>query len=278
MRSNIDRTVLIVVLLLMPQAAWPQPLRSTARGWAGAWALPFAGYPAVHRRRAAAVPENLASPLRQDRRRLGARSRSPPSPLASGRRPRWRLSCTRMLAEYLSFIVLLFALYTVAGGILITGNLGGTPWATRRCSPSARCIASIVGTTGAAMILVRPLIRANAARRTMSHVMVFFIFLVANIGGALSPLGDPPLFVGFLRGVDFFWPAAASVAADRARRRAGARVLRRGRLWSTLDRAPRSAGFAPQRPIRLRGLINLPLIAASSAPSCCRRHGSRASA
>ncbi len=66
-------------------------------------------------------------------------------------------------------------------------------------------IASVVGTTGAAMILIRPLIRANAARLDNVHVVVFFIFLVANIGGALSPLGDPPLFVGFLRGVDFFW-------------------------------------------------------------------------
>ena len=69
-------------------------------------------------------------------------------------------------------------------------------------------MASMVGTTGAAMILIRPLIRANATRAHNVHVVIFFIFLVANIGGALSPLGDPPLFVGFLRGVDFFWPAA----------------------------------------------------------------------
>ena len=68
-------------------------------------------------------------------------------------------------------------------------------------------IASLVGTTGAAMILIRPLLRANEARTHNAHVVVFFIFLVANIGGALTPLGDPPLFVGFLRGVDFFWTA-----------------------------------------------------------------------
>src|SRR5215468_3158552 len=112
-----------------------------------------------------------------------------------------------MLAEYLSFIVLLFALYVVAGGILVTGNLRGTPLVNTAMLAFGTSIASIVGTTGAAMILIRPLLRANAARLVNVHVIVFFIFLVANIGGALSPLGDPPLFVGFLHGVDFFWTA-----------------------------------------------------------------------
>src|SRR6267378_6004692 len=111
-----------------------------------------------------------------------------------------------MLAEYLSFIVLLFALYVVAGGILVTGNLRGTPWVNAAILGLGTLMASIVGTTGAAMILIRPLLRANAARLVNVHVVVFFIFLVANIGGALSPLGAPPLFIGFLRGVDFFWP------------------------------------------------------------------------
>ncbi len=110
-----------------------------------------------------------------------------------------------MLIEYLSFIVLLFALYVVAGGILVTGELRGTPLVNTAMLAFGTVIASLVGTTGAAMILIRPLIRANAARLHNVHVVVFFIFLVANIGGALSPLGDPPLFVGFLRGVDFFW-------------------------------------------------------------------------
>jgi Na+/H+ antiporter NhaD/arsenite permease-like protein len=111
------------------------------------------------------------------------------------------------LAEYLSFIVLLFALYVVAGGILVTGNLRGTPLVNTTILAFGTLIASLVGTTGAAMILIRPLLRANAARLNNVHVVVFFIFLVANIGGALSPLGDPPLFVGFLHGVDFFWTA-----------------------------------------------------------------------
>ena len=111
------------------------------------------------------------------------------------------------LAEYMSFIILLFALYVVAGGILVTGTLRGTPAANLAILAFGTLIASVVGTTGASMILIRPLIRANAGRTGNAHVVVFFIFLVANIGGALSPLGDPPLFVGFLRGVDFFWTA-----------------------------------------------------------------------
>lgn len=109
------------------------------------------------------------------------------------------------LGEYLSFIVLLFALYVVAGGILVTGNLRGTPLVNTILLAFGTLIASIVGTTGAAMILIRPLLRANEHRRSNAHVVVFFIFLVCNIGGALSPLGDPPLFIGFLRGVSFFW-------------------------------------------------------------------------
>jgi Na+/H+ antiporter NhaD/arsenite permease-like protein len=110
-----------------------------------------------------------------------------------------------MLAEYLSFILLLFALYTVAGGILVTGNVHGTPRTNTAMIALGTGLASFVGTTGAAMILIRPLLRANDERTHNVHVVVFFIFLVANIGGSLSPLGDPPLFVGFLRGVDFFW-------------------------------------------------------------------------
>jgi len=112
-----------------------------------------------------------------------------------------------MLADYMSFIVLLFALYVVAGGILVTGNLRGTPVTNTVLLALGTLMASVVGTTGAAMILIRPLIRANAARLHNAHVIVFFIFLAANIGGSLSPLGNPPLFVGFLHGVDFFWTA-----------------------------------------------------------------------
>ncbi|MCX7308656.1 MAG: sodium:proton antiporter [Afipia sp.] len=109
------------------------------------------------------------------------------------------------LLEYMPFILLLLALFTVAGGIYLEGNLHDSVLTNTVLLGIGSLMASVVGTTGAAMILIRPLIRANDDRRYSAHVVVFFIFLVANIGGALSPLGDPPLFIGFLRGVDFFW-------------------------------------------------------------------------
>jgi len=169
-----------------------------------------------------------------------------------------------MLGEYLSFIVLLFALYVVAGGILVTGNLRGTPLVNTAILGFGTAIASVVGTTGAAMILIRPLLTANAARLHNVHVVVFFIFLVANVGGALTPLGDPPLFVGFLHGVDFFWTAqhlwreTALVA--------GLVLLvfvvldvwfyRKDRLVTTVGET------RPPLNLRVSGLVNLVLIAA----------------
>ena len=110
-----------------------------------------------------------------------------------------------LLAEYLPFMILLLALYTVAGGIHIRGNLHGTPALNTGLLALVTMLASIMGTTGAAMLMIRPLLRANDNRRHQAHVVIFFIFLVANVGGALTPLGDPPLFLGFLKGVDFFW-------------------------------------------------------------------------
>ena len=169
-----------------------------------------------------------------------------------------------VLGEYLSFIVLLFALYVVAGGILVTGNLRGTPLVNTAILGFGTAIASVVGTTGAAMILIRPLLTANAARLHNVHVVVFFIFLVANVGGALTPLGDPPLFVGFLHGVDFFWTAqhlwreTALVA--------GLVLLvfvvldvwfyRKDRLVTTVGET------RPPLNLRVSGLVNLVLIAA----------------
>lgn len=111
------------------------------------------------------------------------------------------------LLEYMPFILLLLALFTVAGGIYLEGNLHDSVFTNTALLAFGALIASVVGTTGAAMILIRPLIRANDDRKYNAHVVVFFIFLVANIGGALTPLGDPPLFIGFLKGVDFFWTA-----------------------------------------------------------------------
>ncbi|MEO6319350.1 MAG: sodium:proton antiporter [Polaromonas sp.] len=110
-----------------------------------------------------------------------------------------------LLAEYLPFILLLTALFTVAGGIHIRGNLHGSPGLNAAILGVGAVLASVMGTTGASMLLIRPLIRANDNRAHKAHVVVFFIFIVSNAGGSLTPLGDPPLFLGFLKGVDFFW-------------------------------------------------------------------------
>jgi Na+/H+ antiporter NhaD/arsenite permease-like protein len=109
------------------------------------------------------------------------------------------------LLEYVPFILLLLALFTVAGGIVIRGNIHGAPGTNAALLAIGAALASLIGTTGASMVMIRPVMRANDDRRHNAHVVVFFIFLVSNIGGALTPLGDPPLFLGFLRGVEFFW-------------------------------------------------------------------------
>src|SRR5690348_11925108 len=114
-----------------------------------------------------------------------------------------------LLAEYVPFILLLLALFTVSGGLHVRGNLHGSAWLNTRLLGLGTLLASVMGTTGASLLLIRPLLRANDAREHKAHVVVFFIFLVANIGGALTPLGDPPLFLGFLKGVDFFWTTKA---------------------------------------------------------------------
>lgn len=110
-----------------------------------------------------------------------------------------------LLAEYIPFIILLTALFTVAGGIYVKGNLHGSPGLNTAILAIGAVLASFMGTTGASMLLIRPLIRANDNRRHVVHVVVFFIFIVSNAGGSLTPLGDPPLFLGFLKGVEFGW-------------------------------------------------------------------------
>jgi Na+/H+ antiporter NhaD/arsenite permease-like protein len=191
-------------LALVPDAAHAAALDGKALAWP--WALPFAGllltiatgpllFPKIwhaHYGKIAAGWSLLAL-----------------APLAAGfgAATAFEAFVHAMLAEYLSFIILLFALYTVAGGILVTGQIRATPVNNTAMLALGTSIASVVGTTGAAMILIRPLLRAIEQRRHRVHVVIFFIILVGNVGGALTPLGDPPLFVGFLRGVDFFWTA-----------------------------------------------------------------------
>lgn len=110
-----------------------------------------------------------------------------------------------LLAEYIPFVVLLTSLFTVAGGIYIRGNLHASPALNTGILALGAVLASFMGTTGASMLLIRPIIRANDHRKYNAHVIIFFIFIVSNVGGSLTPLGDPPLFLGFLKGVDFFW-------------------------------------------------------------------------
>lgn len=110
-----------------------------------------------------------------------------------------------LLQEYIPFIALLLALYVAGGGVLLKGTLVGTPATNTAILAIGTIIASLMGTTGASMVLIRPILRANAFRRRKTHTFVFFIFLVSNIGGSLTPLGDPPLYLGFLKGVSFFW-------------------------------------------------------------------------
>ncbi|HEY0218990.1 MAG TPA: sodium:proton antiporter [Afipia sp.] len=167
------------------------------------------------------------------------------------------------LLEYMPFILLLLALFTVAGGIFLEGNLHDSVFTNTILLAVGALLASLVGTTGAAMILIRPLIRANDDRKYNAHVVVFFIFLVANIGGALSPLGDPPLFIGFLKGIDFFWTTqylwrptlfvsglvlAVFIAVDLFFH------YREGRFRRIKDPTPDS-------PLKLHGKINILLIA-----------------
>jgi Na+/H+ antiporter NhaD/arsenite permease-like protein len=166
------------------------------------------------------------------------------------------------LLEYLRFITMLASLYVVAGGILVTGSVRGTPLVNAVTLAFGTVIASIVGTTGATMILIRPLLRANSARRHNAHVVIFFIFLAANIGGALSPLGDPPLFLGFLHGIDFFWPAVHLWRQTALTVALVLFVFVVVDLWYyRQDRRVTVVGeTASSEPLRVHGLVNLLLI------------------
>jgi Na+/H+ antiporter NhaD/arsenite permease-like protein len=161
--------------------------------------------------------------------------------------------------EYMSFILLLFALYTVAGGILITGSIHASPLNNAGMLALGTSVASVVGTTGAAMILIRPLIRANEGRKHIAHVVVFFIILVANIGGALTPLGDPPLFIGFLRGIEFLWTAQHLWLQTMIVAVLLLAIFFALDLWYFRNEAVTRSSI-PTEPLRLRGLVNFVLL------------------
>ena len=165
------------------------------------------------------------------------------------------------LVDYVPFLILLGALFTIGGGIYVRGTLRGSPPVNAAIIAIGTVIASVVGTTGAAMLLIRPLLRANRERRRRAHTVVFFIFLVANIGGSLTPLGDPPLFLGFLHGVPFFWtlrlwPESLLVAV----------LLLAAYLaldtfhWRREDATVRARSTAPHEPLRIEGWHNFLLL------------------
>lgn len=165
-----------------------------------------------------------------------------------------------LLLEYLPFIILIASLFTIAGGIFVGGNLHGSPAINTAFLAAGTGLASFVGTTGASMVLIRPLLRANDDRRHNTHTVVFFIFLVSNIGGSLTPLGDPPLLLGFLKGVDFFWPLRAMWLPLLVT--SGALLAMFFLLDSYIYRSeghlPRDP--TPDRPLRVTGLANAILL------------------
>jgi len=162
-----------------------------------------------------------------------------------------------MAGEYVSFIVLLAGLYVVSGGILLRGDLVATPLTNAGFLATGSVLASFVGTTGASMLLIRPLLQTNSERRHVRHTVVFFIFMVSNIGGMLTPLGDPPLFLGYLQGVPFtwtfrLWPAWLLMLVA---------LLALYVVWDTRQyaREPMTAIARDRRevePLRVRGAVN----------------------
>ncbi|HEY0419823.1 MAG TPA: sodium:proton antiporter, partial [Acetobacteraceae bacterium] len=161
-----------------------------------------------------------------------------------------------MLLEYLPFVALLVALFTTGGGILLEGGPGGRPAGNTALLAIGTVLAGVMGTTGVSMVLIHPLLRANAHRRQRVHLVVFFILLVSNAGGATTPLGDPPLYIGFLHGVPFAWPVL-----NLSGKLLTLAVPLLAVFWM-LDTwlARREAPAPPPRPLRLRGHANIALI------------------
>jgi Na+/H+ antiporter NhaD/arsenite permease-like protein len=199
---RISNAALAAALIGLPQSAFAAELNGAALGFA--WALPFAGILLS----IALLPLLAAHFWERHQGKIaaiwGLLVLAPMAALLGPATALHALAHTALL-EYMPFILLLLALFTVAGGILIRGNIHGSPGTNTMLLGIGTVLASFIGTTGASMVMIRPVLRANDDRKHNVHVFVFFIFLVSNIGGSLTPLGDPPLFLGFLRGVDFFW-------------------------------------------------------------------------
>lgn len=163
------------------------------------------------------------------------------------------------LLEYVPFVILIGSLFAITGGIYIGGALHGGPILNATFLVIGLILASFVGTTGASMILIRPLIRANDDRRHNVHIVIFFIFLVSNIGGALTPLGNPPIFLGYLMGVDFFW-ALKSLWAPTAVLSALLLIAFVAVDAYLYRKEGRTKPVSSESPLYVRGLVNAPLI------------------
>ncbi len=179
-----------------------------------------------------------------------------PITVASGATAAARVVWHAELHEHLPFVLLLLALFTTGGGILVRGGPAGTPRGNVFMLALGTALAGVMGTTGASMVLIHPLLRANAHRARKRHLVIFFIMLVANIGGSTTPLGDPPLYIGFLQGVPFLWPL---------RNLLGPMVLASAILLAIffiLDRHLAAREPPPPKPerFRLRGKFNILLI------------------
>jgi Na+/H+ antiporter NhaD/arsenite permease-like protein len=172
----------------------------------------------------------------------------------------WEAAFHAAMLEYLPFILLLMALFTAAGGIVVRGNIHDTPLANTALLAIGGASASVIGTTGAAMVFIRPLLRANDDRKHNAHVVIFFIFIVANVGGGLTPLGDPPLFLGFLRGVDFFWTTKFLFKETFLVYVALLAIFFAFDTWMQRYETDRVRDPTPDSPIRVTGLVNLALI------------------
>ncbi len=164
--------------------------------------------------------------------------------------------------DYLPFIILIATLFTIGGGILVRGTLRGSPAVNAALIVTGTLLASWIGTTGATILLIRPLLRANRDRRHAAHTVVFFIFLVANVGGSLTPLGDPPLFLGFLTGVPFFWTLSLwKETALVALLTLAAYLAVEARLWRRESPEVRAPRPGLREPLRLEGWHNIFLFA-----------------
>ncbi|MFH2006496.1 MAG: sodium:proton antiporter [bacterium] len=170
---------------------------------------------------------------------------------------------THTLFEYVAFMALLGSLYVISGGILLRGDLPPTPVVNTGFLALGAVLASFMGTTGAAMLLIRPVITINAHRQNRVHTVIFFTFLVANIGGLLTPLGDPPLFMGYLRGIPFVWtfkllPQWGLMVGS---------LLVIYFIWDTIlwrkdtEAQAKTNAVTQREPIKMTGLVNLPLLA-----------------